>query len=346
MDRDQLRATALGFLGVVVIFGVLAAISDPERTLTRLQTAHLPTVGLVVLVTLGWLFAWGLALRTVLGVLGIKVSPATAFGVFSGAMFANNVTPLGQAGGEPITALLISTVTDTAYEDGFAAIASVDTLNFFPSITLALLGAGYYATITTFSRQLRVATGAIVALAVLVPVGGYVLWRNRRRVRALLTDRLVPLVRWVLARIPGVPVPEPGAVATRIEGFVGSIERIAADRRALALALSASTLGWACQMGGLWLAFRAIGYTVDPAVVLFVVPMGAIAGAAPTPGGSGFIEGTLVVLLSVLLPVERATALAAVVVFRGAVYWVPVAIGAVVVSYVGVSVFDSRPADH
>lgn len=339
MDGDQLRATVIGFAVVAVIFGVLIVTSDVNQVLSTLQRADVPTVGLVVVATLAWLTAWGLALRVVLSVLGVEIGVGTAFAVFSGAMFSNNVTPFGQAGGEPITALLISSVTGTDYERGLAAIASVDTLNFFPSITLALLGAGYYATLTTFSRRLRIATGAVVVLAVLVPVGGYLAWRRRDRIAAALIDRVVPLVRWITARLPGVSVPDREGVAHRIEQFFQSIERIAADRRALALALAASTLGWTFQMGALWLSFRAIGEPVGLSVMLFVVPMGAIAGATPTPGGAGVIESVLVVLLTLLLPVGAATALAAVILFRGAVYWVPVAIGSVVVSYVGVDVF-------
>ncbi|MFB6193762.1 MAG: YbhN family protein [Halobaculum sp.] len=341
MDRDQLRATLLGFGAVVVILAVLIVVNDVDKVIGELQNTDLSTLGLVVGATLGWLLAWGIALRTVLSVLSVEIGVPTAFGVFSGAMFANNVTPFGQAGGEPITALLIATVTDTEYERGLAAIASVDTLNFFPSITLALVGAGYYATITTFSRRLRIATGAVVVLAVLVPAAGYLAWRNRDRLADGAVARLVPLVRRVMGWVPGVSKPDPDAVASRIDHFFDSVERVATDRRGIAVALSASAVGWAFQMGGLWLAFRALGVAVDPLVMLFVVPMGAIAGATPTPGGAGLIEGFLVVLLTLLLPdVSSSTVTAAVILFRASIFWVPIAIGGTVVSYVGVDVFS------
>ena len=340
MDRDQLRATVLGFGAVVLILAGLIVVNDVDAVVGQIRTADLQTIALVVAATLGWLAAWGFALRTVLGVLGVTVGVPTSFGVFSGAMFANNVTPFGQAGGEPITALLISTVTDTEYERGLAAIASVDTLNFFPSISLALVGAGYYATITTFSRQLRVAVGAVVVLAVLVPTAGYLAWRSRSRLAEGAVARLVPLVRRVAGVVPGVAKPDSNAIASRIDHFFESVERVASEPRAIALALAASTAGWGFQMGGLWLAFRALDVTVDPLVMLFVVPMGAIAGAAPTPGGGGAIEGVLVGILSLLLAdVTSATVTAAVILFRAAVFWVPIVIGSVVVSYVGVDVF-------
>ncbi|QSG08774.1 lysylphosphatidylglycerol synthase domain-containing protein [Halapricum desulfuricans] len=93
-------------------------------------------VGLVVL----WQSAWGLCLHTVLRALGTPISRARAILVFVAATFANQVTPFGQAGGEPISALLVSEAADTEYEDGLAAIASVDTLHFFPSIGMAITG--------------------------------------------------------------------------------------------------------------------------------------------------------------------------------------------------------------
>jgi uncharacterized membrane protein YbhN (UPF0104 family) len=91
-------------------------------------------------------------------------------------------------------------------------------------------------------------------------------------------------------------------------------------------------------MVGLWLAFRAVGVPIPLSITLFVVPIGAIAGVTPLPGGAGGIESVLVVLLvAAPLPgVTKSVALAAVVVFRGAVYWVPVVLGGVVTAAVGV----------
>ena len=340
METDRLRATVVGFLAAGAVFAVLAYTLDAGRVATAVGRASPGLVAAVVGVILLWLFAWGVALRTVLGVLGERLAPQTAFLVFSGAMFANNVTPFGQAGGEPVTALLISKVADTEYERSLAAIASVDTLNFFPSIGLALLGAAYYATRVTLPRRLQAATGVAVLLAVAVPVGGYTVWRRRETLSAVLVDRLVPAVGWLAGVVPRLSVPSPASVADRIDQFFGTVERIATDPRGLVVALAASSLGWFCQMVGLWLAFRALGEPVGFVVVMFAVPMGAIAGATPTPGGSGFVETALIGVLSLVVSVPTATVGAAVIVFRAAVYGVPVLIGGLFVSWLGVDVFD------
>lgn len=153
MNREKLRATLLGFLGAFTIFGVLLYLVGVDGFICELATADREMVVLVMLATFGWLGAWGCGLQTVLAALGIDISFRDAFLVVNGAMFSNNITPFGQAGGEPITALLISKVTETEYERGLAAIASVDSLNLLPSITLAMLGAGYYASQTAFAVE-------------------------------------------------------------------------------------------------------------------------------------------------------------------------------------------------
>ncbi|MFB6168298.1 MAG: YbhN family protein [Haloferacaceae archaeon] len=339
MAGGKTRATVLAFAAAVAVFAALFLLVGVDDVLSVVAGADPGTVGVVVLSTVLWLAAWGVALRVVLGVLGVDVSVPTAFFVFAGAMFANNVTPFGQAGGEPITALLISRVADTEYETGLAAIASVDTLNFVPSIAFALFGVAYFATEVALgaNRNLVVAAAVVVALAVAVPGVVYLGWSRRYELESRAVGLLVPLTRRVARRLPRVPVPTEAGIESRIDGFFRAIERVAADRESLAAALALSATGWGFQMLGLWLAFRAVGTPIPFSVAMAVVPIGAIAGVTPLPGGAGGIESVLVVLLvaAPLAAVTESVALAAVVVYRGAVYWVPVLLGGTVTSVVG-----------
>ncbi|SHG70054.1 lysylphosphatidylglycerol synthase transmembrane domain-containing protein [Halobaculum gomorrense] len=337
MDSDQLRATVVGFLGAFAVLGALLSLVGVGDLVDVLQSASLEIVALVVVVTVGWLTAWSVALRTVLGVLGIRLSVVRSFLVFSGAMFSNNITPFGQAGGEPVAALLIAKVADTEYERGLAAIASVDTLNFVPSITLALVGAAYFATETTFGARLRFATAVVVALALLVPGLVYLGWRNRYALESRVVSTVVPVISRVTDVLPVISAPTEESIESRIGHFFGAIERVATDRTGIAVSLAASSLGWVFQMIGLYLAFQAIDQPVPFSAMLFVVPMGAIAGITPLPGGAGGIEAVLVAVLVALpsVSVSATAALGAVVIYRAAVYWVPVIIGGTVVSVIG-----------
>lgn len=339
MVRANVRATIIGFAAAAGVFALLfwfAGIDDLVRTL-RAATPGL--VALVAVATVAWLLAWGVSLHTVLGILDVGLTYPASFLVFSGATFANNITPFGQAGGEPITAFLISRVTDAEYERGLAAIASVDTLNFVPSITIALIGAGYFATEVALgaNRNLLAAVGAVVALAVVVPTLVYLGWKRRYGVEARIVAGLTPIIRRVADWVPRAPVPTPQGIEDRIDGFFRAIERVAATPRGLAVALAASATGWLCQTLALWVAFEAVGVTVPVSIVLVVVPIGAIAGVTPLPGGAGGIETVLVLLLlaAPLPQVTEATAVAAVVIFRGAVYWIPTLLGGIVVAWIG-----------
>src|SRR5699024_7986691 len=126
-------------------------------------------VALIPLVTFAWIIAWGLLLRVVVGILDGQLSVVTAVFVYTATMFANNVTPFGQAGGEPISAYFISNATDTEYETGLAAIASVDAIHFVPSISLAAIGLASFATTTTLTDELETAAVAVLALVLVIP---------------------------------------------------------------------------------------------------------------------------------------------------------------------------------
>ncbi|ELZ19676.1 hypothetical protein C475_22064 [Halosimplex carlsbadense 2-9-1] len=338
MNRDQVRATALGFLGVFAVLGILVYLVGAEGFIQELADANRRIVALIVVVTLGWLAAWGIGLRTVLAVMGIEISFLRSFFILNGAMFSNNVTPFGQAGGEPVTALLISKVTDSEYEQGLAAIASVDTLNFIPSVTFALVGAGYFATKTSFGRRLQFLVAGIIILAIVASTVGYLSWRRRTRVQSWIVRILTPGLKRLGGILPRMQSPTRQAIRSRVRHFVVAIERVAGDRRGIIVALAASTAGWILQMVALWLAFVAIGSPIPFSVLLFVIPVGALAAVTPLPGGAGGIEAVLVGVLTTLpeLAIGGGTAFAAVAIFRGAVYWVPVTIGGVVMGVVGV----------
>lgn len=337
MNRDRVQAGALGLLGVSVVLGALLYVVGVDAFLRELGRARSGLVALVVLTTLGWLAAWGYSLRTVLGIIGVKLSLSTAFFVLNGAVFANNITPFGQAGGEPVTALLISNTAAIEYERGLAAIASVDSLNVIPSTTLALIGAFYFATRASFSRQLQYVIVSFVALVVVGTSVSYLAYRNQSRLRLGVIRLLTPIGQRLGRVVPGFTPPTREGIAARVRGFGTAIRRVARSRRGLVVALVASTAGWIFQMLGLWLAFLAIGSSIPFALLLFVVPMGAVAGITPLPGGAGGIEAMLVGLLSALTgAVALETILAAVIIFRGVVYWLPTAIGGTVVSRMSV----------
>ncbi|MFB6178521.1 MAG: YbhN family protein [Halorientalis sp.] len=327
MSGDR-RATVAGFAGAVLVLLVLFWFVGIGDVLDTLASANPLVVAALVPVALFWLSSWGMALHSVLQAIDDPVSAPTAIMLYMGAVFANNVTPFGQAGGEPLTALLISKATDSEYETGLAAIASVDALHFVPSVGLATLGLAYFAVRTvTLGRNLKIASAAVGALALAIPVAAYVGWRYRYELEAAVVRLFTPVIRTLGRLIPRQEPPDPAVIEHRIEGFFTAIDRVANDRERLVLTLGFSLLGWLGLTTSLWLSVYALGYDIPFAAVLVVIPVGALASATPLPGGLGGIETAFVVLLVSTTGIPAAAASAAVVIHRGATYWLPTLLG-------------------
>ncbi len=335
MDR---RALGLSFVAAGLLLGVLVWLVDVGRVGAALRQANLKLLGLIAIFALLWLAAWGGTLRTVLATMETDVSIQTAFFVYSGAVFSNNVTPFGQAGGEPVAALLISKVARTRYETGLVGIASVDVLNAVASMALVFMGVGLYALSFRVGSGLQAAVGSITGLAILVFVTFSLVWRYRER----LTERTAGPIAAATRRLPSGPFtdwqPEAADIAERFRRFFDDVEVVARDRGALAQALSLSTAGWLVQAAGLVTAFAALGYRLPFVVAVFVIPLAYVAGMVPLPGGLGSIEAAFVALLVPTTGIEAAVVTAAVLLFRLGMYWLPIVIGGGAATAYGVKV--------
>ena len=339
MNVDR-TTTLAGFLGALVVLGFLVAVIGVDNVLGALAQADLRLVPVLVALAAIWLFAWGMTLHTVLTAIGEPIPVPKAVFVFSAAVFSNNVTPFGQAGGEPLSALLISSAAETEYETGLAAIASVDTMHFVPSVSLSIVGFTFVlAGAAELTRNLIVAALAVGILVVAIPTAAYLGWRYRYEVEALVVRALTPVIRFLGTHLPGVSRPSPHIIERRIEGFFTAIDRVAGDRRSLVVGMAFSALGWVTLSTGLWVSVYALGFVVPFPAVLFVIPVGSIAGVTPLPGGLGGVEVAFATLLWSVTGLTLPVCTAAVLIYRGATFWLPTVFGGGAAAIVGA---DSR----
>ncbi|MEF8781363.1 MAG: lysylphosphatidylglycerol synthase transmembrane domain-containing protein, partial [Haloferacaceae archaeon] len=197
--RERLR-TLLGFAAAVGLVAGLAALVGVEEFLATLRGADPRLVGAAGAAALAWFLSWGMALRSVLSTLDIPVGRVRGCLLYGVAAFANNVTPFGQAGGEPITALYLARSTDLEYERGLAAIASVDTVNLLPSTGFALVAFIWLAATATVGGDVLLAAGAAAAAGAALLVAGGLAWRFRAR----LADAAAPRIAGGLSRVANV----------------------------------------------------------------------------------------------------------------------------------------------
>lgn len=314
------RTALLAFAGALVTLAIFTIVIGPDTIMAALAGADRTTLGITLIAAGGSLVVWGIGLHIVFVTLGQPVPAWRSVVLFVATIFINNITPFGQAGGDPFSGLLAAWVADTTYERGLAAIVSLNTLNKVVSVYLGVVGIGYVVTEVAFDGWLGLAAfGALV--------GAVLGWRYRTRLAAATVTVLVPPARLVGRFVPQFSKPDRTAIADRVERFVESLERLADDPRRMVLVIACSLLGQLCVAACLWLSLFALGTVVPIVLVLVVIPIARFAAIAPTPGGLGAVAIVLVSLLVATAGVAAGVATAAVLVYRAVTFLLPTVVG-------------------
>ena len=327
IDRQLAIKTAIGFVVAVAFIAVLVSQVGWRDVLSALSRADPRYVALACLSTVLGLAAWGKAWQIVLRQAGVSESYSQLVVTYFAATFANYVTPLGQAGGEPFIAYVLSKDTDASYQDSLASVVTADLLNLLPFFNFAAVGLAFLLWTAKLPPGAEALTRGLAVMAFGVPGLIYVGWRHRDGVESVV----LRLVRPVAARTTKLTVE---GVRRRIEEFYGALERITEDPWTLLYALVFSYVGWVFFAAPLYLGAVALGYDIRPLVVLFIVPASTLAGISPTPGGLGAVDATLAILIVALTPLVPIEAAALVAVYRFASFVFAILVGAVAAFWV------------
>jgi uncharacterized protein (TIRG00374 family) len=319
-DRGTALKGAAGFaIAGYGLYFLASSVGWGELRLA-LSGARLGWLAIACVSTLLGLAAWGKSWQVVLRQTGISVPYPKLVVTYFAATFANYVTPLGQAGGEPFIAYVLSRDTEASYEDSLASVVTADLLNLLPFFTFAAVGLGFLSLQPTLPASLdRLVTG-LLAMAIGVPLAVVLGWRFRRVVEGIVASLIWPVAR-LTERVTVAGVRE------RVREFYASLDRIAANPRALANALVYSYTGWVFFALPLYFAAKTIGVGMEPLSIFFIVPASTLAGIVPTPGGLGAVEGALFALLVGITGAAAGPALALAGVYRLSSYWFALAVG-------------------
>jgi uncharacterized protein (TIRG00374 family) len=309
-----------GFAIAIVLVYFLGAVIGWEETIRRLAAADLRWVAVACLSTLLCLAAWAKTWQIVLEAIDISVPYRELIVTFYAATFANYVTPMGQAGGEPFIAYILARDTEASYEESLASVVTADLLRLLPFFSVGLFGLGYLLFTAALPTGTEVFAALLVALAIGLPAVIVALWLYRGRVKNGILRALLPITsRTNRFTIEGVE--------SRIEHLYESVELIADAPRALLAAVGFAYLGWILFALPLYFSGLALGLPVPLLLVCFLVPVTVIAGSTPLPGGLAAIEGTLIALLAALVAFSANEALAVTTVYRLTSYWFVIGVG-------------------
>lgn len=331
------RSAVVGFLLAAVVLAVLLAVVGVEQVGRTLAGADPVAVLAVALLAVGWMVAWSHSLRLVLATLDVDTTARRAFQLYAATLLANNVAPFSVFGAEPLAALFVSRGTRSTYERSFAAVVSTDVVNFLPAPAFALCGVLSVGATATLGRTVDVVVGSLFAVLLVLVAGGVLGWRYRDRLARQAVGFTGVVDAWLVRLAPGVRVPDASVLAARVESGLDALERVAADRRALADGLAAATVGWLALSLMCWTALLAVGVRVPVAAPLFVVPLATVTDLVPLPGGVGSVDAALVLLLVATAGVPAAGATAAVIVYRAGSFLLPILVGGLAVAFLDTS---------
>lgn len=308
------------FAVAVAVIYLLGVAVGWDATVERLRQGHLGWIAAACGSTLLCLALWTVMWREILSAMEIDVGYRQLVVTFYAATFANYVTPMGQAGGEPFVAYVLSRDTEASYEESLASVLIADVLRLLPFFTVAAVGVAYLVFRASLPDTLESSAALLLALAVLMPVAVVLVWRNRRRLEGYAVDAVRPLER----RTDRLSAE---GVAKRIDRLNTSMEKVAEEPRALLYAVVAAYVGWILFALPLYFSGLALDLPVSLLLVAFAVPVTIVTSFTPLPGGLGAIEGTLVVILTLMAAMTASEALAVTTVYRLTSYWIVVAVG-------------------
>lgn len=318
------RIKKLLWFGVstAIIVG-LVYLADVEDFIRALQSTDLVLLAPAFIFGLAVFPAWAFTWYRVFRKAGIELGYFKSLEIFMAGTFMNSITPIGQFGGEPIMAYLVSRNSNGNYEESISSVFSADVINGIPMITF-VLGGGIFQLF--FGTLQSVVLQAVYAAFLAFGVGGiivYLLWFESGTIEGAILGVVERFVNFT------------GLLEDKLEGLEERLEDVEETFRTIGrhpvylfeTALVAH-IGFLFQVGCLYFIMLSLGYRVDFTSIYFVVVVSGLAGFAPTPGGSGAFEAVMAKLSERLfVDVSEAEGLVAAILFRLTTYWPGIVLG-------------------
>lgn len=297
-----------------LIFAALIYFADLNKFIESLTSADPLYFGIALAFGLSFFVSNAIIWHSFLREIDIPVSFWKSLKLFMAGNFMNSVTPLGNLGGEPFMAYVISKNTEANYQQAISSIVSADLVNTIPFITYSTAGILYLFFFGSVPGPIMRATYFTVALIVVGGTIAYLLWFKED----LLENFILGLLDKIEDKIGNGKYVK--AVREKIRETINLFQEFGNNPRHLAKTSLIGHLSVVTQIICLYFILLSLG--IEPAIVpiTLTVLLSGLASFTPTPGGSGTMEAAFSGLLMLFLPISFDAALAAAVLFRMTTY--------------------------
>lgn len=334
MDKRSAIFIAMSFIILIVMLYFVGI----DNIMDALKKANLALVAPAIIVQIATYFLYTIRWNLINSEAGIKVSLKNLLPITMVGLAANNITPSGRGGGEPVRAYILSKEHDYGLKDTFTTVVADRALDTFPFIVLAaitIVATVFYFEIPTWLvAVLILATIAIIAiLAILIymcinPGFG----EKIERFIMKLVNRFYKKASDDLQK----------SIHENIQGFQDTMKMLISNRKLLAITIPMSVLIWVFEILRVYIVFLAFGATLNFIVIAEVFIIASLVGMIPLlPGGLGAVDGVMIgfyskagVSLSLAAPVTLIERLIS--------FWMATIIGLVILPHYGSSVLEKR----
>ncbi|WP_414838012.1 lysylphosphatidylglycerol synthase transmembrane domain-containing protein [Candidatus Nanosalina sp. VS9-1] len=308
-------------ISLIILLGMVY-ISDVSKFVEALRSANpyylIPALGLGLSGFLIWGYVWHMFFRH----MDFDLKYQRTMEMFMAGNFLNSITPLGQFGGEPFMAYIVSRNTDASYDKSLSCVISADIINAIPFLTFLTAGAAYMFLFQSVKGLVAQAAYLAIIFALIGGLIAYLLWFDEE----ILEKYLFVILNRIQSRI-GRGEKFIQRIKERISSTKAAFYKAGDDPRMLLEAATLTHATFLLQIASLYFILLSLSITPNFPAIYFTVMLSGVATFSPTPGGSGTFEAAFAGILMLFYPLNFAIALTAAVLFRLTTYWPGLIIG-------------------
>lgn len=314
-----------------LIFAALVYFADFNDVLEAMSEANPLYVLAAAVFGLITLIVWSINWKNFFEISGINEGYLRSFQLHAASGFLNLVTPLGQFGGQPVMAYLVSKESDSSYEKSLATLSSADLIVIMPVAVFSMLGIMYMTVTGGLSSELIRMSMFVYLLALFGVFMGYLGWYKPKILKDILFK--------VFSKVDYLTGKESNLV-NKIDDFLTTLEdsyrEIGKDPRGIVRSMAIVHVAYISKFLAMLAVMMSLNIDISFFHVMLLVPLASVANFSPTPGSAGTFEAAMAGLILLFVNVPLAMAVTAAVLYRVSTFWVGILVGYIAMTSLGI----------